>query len=119
MSGLKGKITELTATESIISEDCVFSGNINTRGSLKVEGIIEGSVNGAKEVFIAKTARINGDIVCERCIVYGSVNGNITASESVEVMSIGSVCGDIKTSRIMIEDGGFFCGKLDMKKEKL
>ncbi|MCX7642097.1 MAG: polymer-forming cytoskeletal protein [Elusimicrobiales bacterium] len=119
MSSLKGKISELTATESIIAEDCVFSGNINTRGSLKIEGMVDGNITCSKEVFVAKTARINGDIVCEKCIIYGSINGNLTASDSVEIMSIGSVNGDIKTSRIMIEDGGYFCGKLEMKKEKV
>lgn len=120
MSVFKGKISDLTTTESVISQDCIFAGNINTKGSLKIEGVVEGNINGAKEVFIAKTAKVNGDVVCERCIVYGSVNGNITASESVEIMSIGSVCGDIKTPRIMIEDGGFFVGKMEMnRKEKV
>lgn len=119
MSGLKGKISELTSTESVISEDCVFSGNINTKGCLKVEGSVEGNINAAKEVFIAKTARINGDITCEKCVVYGSVNGNITASDVVEIMSIGSVCGDVTTSRIIIEEGGFLSGKLNMKKERI
>ncbi len=115
---IKEKITELTSTQSIVAEDCVFSGNINTQGSLKVEGVVEGNINTSRDIFIAKTARVNGDIVCERCTVYGSVNGNITAADCVEIMSIGYVCGDIKTSRIMVEDGGFISGKIEMKKEK-
>lgn len=119
MSGLKGKISELTSTESVISEDCIFSGNINTKGCLKVEGVVEGNINASKEVFVAKTAKINGDITCEKCIIYGTINGNVTASEVVEVMSIGSVCGDITTSRIIVEEGGFISGKLNMKKEKI
>lgn len=117
MSSLKGKISELTSTESIISEDCVFSGNITTKGCIKIEGVVEGNINASKEVFVAKTARVNGDITCEKCVIYGSVNGNITAADIVEIMSIGCVCGDIKTSRISIEDGGFLSGKVDMKKE--
>ncbi|MGC8867406.1 MAG: bactofilin family protein [Elusimicrobiales bacterium] len=115
---IKQKILELTSTESIIAQDCVFTGNISTRGSLKVEGIVEGNINSSKDVFIAKTARVNGDIICERCSIYGSINGNITANDIVEIMSIGSVCGDVKTSRIMVEEGGFVSGKIEMKREK-
>lgn len=118
MAIIKDKISELTVSESVISEDCVFSGNINTRGSIKIEGVVEGNINAAKDVFISKTARINGDVVCDKCTVYGTVNGNVTANDMVEIMSIGYVCGDIKTSRIAIEEGGFISGKIEMKKEK-
>ncbi|MCX7905372.1 MAG: polymer-forming cytoskeletal protein [Elusimicrobiales bacterium] len=119
MSVFKDKISELTVSESVITEDCTFIGNINTKGSIKVEGVVEGNITSSKEVFVTKTARVNGDIVCGRCVVYGNINGNIIASNSVEIMSIGCVNGDIRTSRIMIEDGAYICGNIDMKKEKV
>lgn len=113
---LREKLSEITATESIVSEDCTFCGNINTKGSLKIEGIVEGNIVQAKDVFIGKAARVNGDITCERCTVYGQVNGNITACGLIEVMSVGSVKGDIIASKIMIEEGGFVCGKVEVKR---
>ncbi|MEF3279713.1 MAG: polymer-forming cytoskeletal protein [Elusimicrobiota bacterium] len=116
MALIKEKLSEFTASETIISSDCVFTGNIITKGSIKIEGSVEGNISEAKEVFIGKTARVNGDVSSEKCIIYGNLKGNIFVKEIVEIMSSASVEGGITASRIMIEEGANINGKVEMKK---
>lgn len=118
MSIFKDKISEFTVSETNISSDCIFTGNIITKGSIKIEGSIEGNITEAKEVFISKTAKVNGDISCDRCIVYGTVKGNVFVKDIVEIMSTGIINGDITTSKIMIEEGGVINGKVETKHVK-
>ncbi|HOJ86297.1 MAG: polymer-forming cytoskeletal protein [Elusimicrobiales bacterium] len=118
MALIKEKISELTSSESVISADCIFTGNIVTKGSIKIEGTVDGSVSEAKEVFISKTAKITGDISGEKCVIYGNVKGNILASDMVEIMSSASVEGDVTALRIMIEEGANFNGKITMRSKK-
>lgn len=115
MAIFKDKISEFTVSETNISSDCIFTGNIITKGSIKIEGSIDGSITEAKEVFIGKTAKVNGDISCEKCIVYGTVKGNIFVKDIVEVMSSGVIEGDITASRIIVEEGGVLNGKVETK----
>jgi cytoskeletal protein CcmA (bactofilin family) len=114
----KEKISELTTSESIISSDCIFTGNLITKVSIKIDGTVEGSINEAKEVFIGKTAKINGDVSSERCIVYGSISGNVFSKDFVEVMSTGSIDGDITTEKIMVEEGACINGMVKVKNQK-
>jgi cytoskeletal protein CcmA (bactofilin family) len=118
MALIREKISELTSTESVISEDCIFTGNIVTKGSIKIEGTVDGSISEAKEVFISKTSKITGDISSEKCVIYGNVKGNILVNDMVEVMSSASVEGNITAPRIMIEEGAFFNGEINMKPKK-
>ncbi len=118
MGILKEKVSELQTSQSIITQDCIVSGNITTKGSIKIEGSLEGNINEAKEVFISKTGMINGDISCSNCIIYGIVKGNITAKDIIEIMSSASVEGDLTTSRIMIEEGAKFNGKINTNSKK-
>jgi len=118
MALIREKISELTSTESVISEDCIFTGNIVTKGSIKIEGTVDGSISEAKEVFISKTSKITGDISSEKCVIYGNVKGNILVNDMVEVMSSASIEGNITAPRIMIEEGAFFNGEINMKPKK-
>ncbi|NLH39510.1 MAG: polymer-forming cytoskeletal protein [Elusimicrobia bacterium] len=113
----KEKISELTASESIISPDCIFTGNLITKGSIKIEGIVNGSISEAKEVFVSKTAKITGDISSEKCIVYGAIKGNILSKNFVEIMSTASIIGDITTQKIMVEEGAGINGMVRVKNQ--
>lgn len=115
MAIIKDKIKEFNSSETIIVQDCIFTGNITTKGILRIEGTVEGNINEAKEIFITKTARINGDISAEKAIIYGKITGNIFVNGSTEIMSTAEIEGDISTSKIMIEEGAKVNGKINMK----
>ena len=96
--------------DTIIGAEAYFQGTLTAKGSLKIDGRIDGSLADAKTVTIGKTGRIKGDISCEVCNVCGEVRGNVTALERIEAISGARIEGDLRAPRIMIEDGAIFNG---------
>jgi cytoskeletal protein CcmA (bactofilin family) len=52
-------------------------------------------------------------------VVYGSVKGNLRARDKIEIKKDGSVVGDLTTARIMIEDGAYFKGAIEIDRQAL
>lgn len=101
-------------TETVIGCDSYFQGTFTIKGSLKVDGRLDGSIVDGKMVTVGKTGRIKGDVSCEQAIVWGEIRGNINALEYIEVLSGSRVEGDLKAPKITLEEGAFFNGHCAM-----
>ena len=99
---------------TLIGLNSDFRGDLNIKGGLRVEGIINGLVN-ADSVFLGQAATIKGEITARKIIVEGKVEGNLRAKEIVEIKSTGKVLGDIFTNKISIMEGGEVNAKVEMK----
>src|SRR5258707_14471543 len=60
--------------------------------------------------------KVTADIIAREVVVYGNVKGNLRAKDRIEIKKDGTVNGDLTTSRIMIEDGAFFKGFMELDK---
>ena len=60
------------------------------------------------------SAKVTADVVAREVVVYGSVKGNLRARDRIEIKKDGSVVGDLTTARIMIEDGAYFKGSIEI-----
>src|SRR5258707_11278809 len=60
--------------------------------------------------------KVTADIIAREVVVYGNVKGNLRAKDRIEIKKDGSVNGDLTTSRIMIEDGAYFKGSIEIDK---
>ena len=103
--------------ESFIGANSAFKGNIETKGTLRVDGSMEGNVN-ADWVVLGEKASIKGDITARGIIVGGRIEGNLRAKEIVEIKSKGQVFGDISSVKLTIIEGGIFEGRSSMSKEE-
>jgi len=103
--------------ESFIGANSAFKGNIETKGTLRVDGSMEGNVN-ADWVVLGEKASIKGDITARGIIVGGKIEGNLRAKEIVEIKSKGQVFGDISSVKLTIIEGGIFEGRSSMSKEE-
>lgn len=103
--------------ESIIGADSHFKGEIETKGTLRVDGGVEGNVR-ADWVVIGEKALIKGDVEARGIIVGGKVEGNLRAKEIVELRNKGNVSGEIFSNKLTIAEGAVFEGKSSMKKEE-
>lgn len=108
----KGDERILTA----VSAETFVQGTIRTRGSIRIDGKVEGNVYDAKHVVIGDSGQVQGDIVAETIIVGGKVMGNIQAAKLVEVLAHGQILGDVRTKSLHIEDGAIFEGTCTMNK---
>jgi cytoskeletal protein CcmA (bactofilin family) len=59
---------------------------------------------------------VTADIIAREVVVYGTVKGNLRAKDRIEIKKDGSVNGDLTTARIMIEDGAYFKGSIEIDK---
>jgi cytoskeletal protein CcmA (bactofilin family) len=104
--------------ESLIGANSVFKGNVETKGTLRVDGSMEGNVN-ADWVILGEKASIKGDITARGIVVGGRVEGNLRAKEIVEIKSKGQVFGDVSSVKLTIIEGGIFEGRSSMSKEEI
>ena len=106
------------------------SGTARLGGSLHVKGEItgnedlhiDGSVEGLiqledRKLTVGASAKVTADIIAREVVVYGNVKGNLRARDRIEIKKDGSVVGDLTTARIMIEDGAYFRGGIDITKK--
>jgi cytoskeletal protein CcmA (bactofilin family) len=104
--------------DTVIGAEAYFQGTITAKGSLRVDGRVDGSIVDAKTVTIGKSGKVKGDISCELCNVRGEVKGNIVALEQVEALSGSRIDGDIRAPRVMLEEGAVFNGNCAMESRK-
>ncbi len=104
--------------ETIIGENTLFQGTIKSKGSVRVDGRLEGSIVEASQVIVGAKGYVQGDITAHSVIIGGKVNGNVTAVESIEIQPGAQLLGDIHTSTLSIGEGAVFEGHCVMTSEK-
>jgi cytoskeletal protein CcmA (bactofilin family) len=91
---------------------------LNGSEDLTVEGQVEGKIELKDHVLtIGPNGKIKAQVFAKALIVLGEVNGNVTATDKVEIRDGGSVDGDIVAPRVAIADGAHFRGSVDMQRK--
>jgi cytoskeletal protein CcmA (bactofilin family) len=92
-------------------------GELAGREDLFVDGEVEGSIElSGHGLTVGPNGRIRANIQAQTVVVFGRIEGNVRGSERVELRKSAVVTGDILTQRIMIEDGAFLKGGIDIQK---
>jgi cytoskeletal protein CcmA (bactofilin family) len=102
---------------TIIGEGYTFIGEFQGGSVIRVEGKIIGNVNVEAGVVLGEKGNIEGDITTKSAVIYGTVNGNITATK-LEIKKTGHINGDIITDTIEIELGAQYNGRLNMHRQQ-
>ncbi|MGB0036455.1 MAG: polymer-forming cytoskeletal protein [Candidatus Acidiferrales bacterium] len=94
-----------------------IKGEITGNEDLHIDGSVEGLVQlEDRKLTVGASARVTADIIAREVVVYGNVKGNLRARDRIEIKKDGSVVGDLTTARIMIEDGAYFKGSIEIDK---
>ena len=99
---------------SIIAQGCKFDGKVEVRGTLRIEGEFKGDIGTPESLVIGKTGVVNAQVAVKNAIIGGKLIGNIVAENKIELQSGSHVEGDIKTKRLVIDEGVFFEGNCSM-----
>ena len=92
-----------------------LKGEISGSEDLVIDGAFEGLVQLAeRKVTIGTTAKVAADIFAAEVVVSGNLKGNVRATNRIEIKKDGSVTGDLTTAEILIEDGAFFKGSIEI-----
>jgi cytoskeletal protein CcmA (bactofilin family) len=101
-----------------IGKSVVIKGELNGSEDLTIEGHVEGTIQLRDHVLtIGPNGRIKAQVFAKMVIVLGEVNGNITATDKVDIRDNGSVEGDLIAPRIAIAEGAHFKGSIDMQRK--
>ena len=101
--------------ESLLGSNSHFKGDLNVKGTLRVDGRAEVRLD-ADCVILSESAAVKGDIQGRRIIIGGTVEGNLRAQELVEIKSKGKVLGDIFSHKLVVIEGAEFTGRIETKK---
>ena len=92
-------------------------GEITGNEDLLIDGTVEGLVQlEDRKLTVGASAKLTADVIAREVVVYGNVKGNLRARDRIEIKKDGSVVGDLTTARIMIEDGAYFKGSIEIDK---
>jgi len=94
-----------------------INGQIISKEDLYVDGDLEGTIELQEHrLTIGPNGRVQAGIRAREVVVLGSIQGNVEASDKIEIRKDAKLVGDIKTARIIIEDGAYFKGSIDIVK---
>jgi cytoskeletal protein CcmA (bactofilin family) len=102
-----------------LSRDIEIKGSIKFQKELFIDGKVEGKIKSNGVLTIGENADIRGEIKVKSITVYGKVQGNITVGERCELKSTGTLQGDLKAPRLVIEEGATFIGKSNLTNDTL
>ncbi len=92
-------------------------GQIHSKEDLYVDGDLEGTVEALEhKLTIGPNGTVHAGIKAREVVALGTIQGNVEATEKIEIKKDAKLVGDIKTARIIIEDGAYFKGSIDIVK---
>lgn len=107
------------AALSIIAAGMHITGDVETNGTLKVDGRIDGSIVGARQVMLGRNGAIHGNVHADEVVIGGLVDGAIAADDRLELQSSAVVNGDIDTKSIVVMEGARINGVVRMQEIRL
>ncbi len=102
-----------------IGKSVTIKGQIFSREDLIVDGEIEGAIELIDhQLTVGPNGRVRAGVKAREIVVLGSIEGNVEALDKIDIRKNAKLVGDIKTSRIVIEDGAYFKGSIDIIKNE-
>lgn len=113
-----GKIEpESRGGSATIGKAVKIVGQIYSKEELFVDGDLEGTLEALEHrLTIGPNGTVHAAVKAREVVVLGSIQGNVEAADKIEIRKDAKLVGDIRTARIVIEDGAYFKGSIDIVK---
>jgi cytoskeletal protein CcmA (bactofilin family) len=103
---------------TFIGKSIVIKGELSCSEDLFIDGQVEGTIEPkGNRLTIGPTGRVKANVTARAVVVQGKLEGNIQASDRVDLKQSAVVMGDIATQRISIDEGVYFKGSVNIQKE--
>ncbi len=98
----------------------MIKGQIFSREDLTIDGEIDGSVElHEHRLTVGPNGKLQAGVKAREVVVLGTIHGNVEASDKIDIRKDAKLVGDIKTARIVIEDGAYFKGSIDIARPEI
>jgi cytoskeletal protein CcmA (bactofilin family) len=105
-------------TPTLLGRSVVMRGELSASEDLLIEGQFDGTINLQDHCLtVGAKGQVKAEIHARQVVVQGSVNGNVTAREKIEIRKTGQVMGDLVATGVAIEDGAYFKGSIEILRE--
>ncbi len=91
-----------------------IKGDVISKEDMTVDGEVEGKLEARDRLTIGPTGKVDAAIKASEVVVGGTVKGNVDASQRIVLRKGANLVGDVKTAGIVIEDGAYFRGGIDI-----
>jgi len=107
------------ASKNVLNSDVEIKGNLKFSGELTFDGKLEGEIQTDGVLNLGDSAVVNGNINAQSVVVRGKVTGNIHAKEKIEIKAKTELFGDIRATKLVVEEGVTFVGKTEVNPNKV
>ena len=104
----------LNGSGAIIGQTMRIQGEIYAKDEIQVDGEVTGSLRSDQRLTIGATGKADATILADEVVIGGTVNGNVEATRRIVLRKGAHLVGDVKTAGIVIEDGAYFRGGIDI-----
>jgi cytoskeletal protein CcmA (bactofilin family) len=108
-----------TPAKNVLTSDVEIKGNLKFTGEMAFEGKLDGEIHTDGVLTLGDSAVITGNINAQSVVVRGKVNGNINAKEKIEIKAKAELFGDIRATKLVVEEGVTFVGKTEVNPNKV
>ena len=119
MTDIHNEVLEDDDFDTILSRDIAFTGDLTFDRPFLIRGKFSGSIDARGLLVVDEEAVVEANINAPRVIIRGSVKGDVTASQKVEVVVTGRLTGDVNAPEIFMETGCIFNGHCTMAERSL
>src|SRR5262245_285584 len=100
---------------AVLGKSVIVKGQIFSREDLTIDGEVEGTVELQEHrLTVGPNGKVLATVKAREIVVLGTIHGNVEASDKIDIRKEAKLVGDIKTARIVIEDGAYFKGNIDI-----
>jgi cytoskeletal protein CcmA (bactofilin family) len=111
--------TPNTNSKNILNSDVEIKGTLKFAGELTFDGKLDGDINSDGVLNLGDSAVVKGNLNVNSVVLRGKVNGNVTAKEKIEIKTKAELFGDIRSPKLVIEEGVTFVGKSEVNPNKV
>jgi cytoskeletal protein CcmA (bactofilin family) len=100
---------------AVLGKSVIVKGQIFSREDLTIDGEVEGTVELQEHrLTVGPNGKVLASVKAREIVVLGTIHGNVEATDKIDIRKDAKLVGDIKTARIVIEDGAYFKGGIDI-----
>jgi len=105
--------------KNVLGSDVEIKGNLKFSGELTFEGKLDGEIQTDGVLTLGDTAVVSGNINAQSVVVRGKITGNVNAKEKIEIKAKAELFGDIRATKLVIEEGVTYVGKTEVNPNKV
>jgi cytoskeletal protein CcmA (bactofilin family) len=102
------------STGGTLGATMTVKGEIYSREELYIDGEIQGAIELQHRLTVGPNGKVRANVKAKEVVVHGSIHGDVQSAEKIIIREKGSLVGDITTAGIVIEDGAYFKGSIDI-----